>query len=392
MPQFVLVHYHEIALKRGNRAFFENRLRQNLELALAGIPHRGVRRISGRLIIELTPGTDIDQIRSRLARVPGIAHWAIAQQVAPEIETIEARLGEMVDLQQFSTFRIEARRADKLFALNSQQINQRVGAFIQQRSGKKVDLTNPELTCHIDLAEKYVFLYFHKEKGVGGLPVGTGGRLLSLLSGGIDSPVASYRLIRRGCRVHFVHFHSFPFTTLDSQEKVRQLAQVLTSYQAQSSLYLVPFAAIQKEIVAYTPPPTRVILYRRFMMRLAEALAEREGIRALITGDSLGQVASQTVENLDAVSRAISMPVFRPLIGDDKDTIVQIARQIGTYEISILPDADCCSLFVPEHPETRAALSAIGTIESHLEIPRLIETTLSETRLEKISPKSSHGS
>lgn len=392
MAQFVLVHYHEIALKRGNRAFFENRLRQNLELALEGIPHRGVRRISGRLIIELAPDTDLDQLRRRLARIPGIAHWAIAQQVAREIETIEARLGEMVDAQQFSTFRIEARRADKLFALNSQQINQRVGAFIQQRSGKKVDLTNPELTCHIDLAEKYVFLYFHKEKGVGGLPVGTGGRLLSLLSGGIDSPVASYRLIRRGCRVHFVHFHSFPFTTLDSQGKVRQLAQILTSYQAHSSLYLVPFAAIQKEIVAYTPPATRVILYRRFMMRLAEALAEREGIRALITGDSLGQVASQTVENLDTVSRAISMPVFRPLIGDDKDTIVQIARQIGTYEISILPDTDCCSLFVPEHPETRAALSDIGTIESHLEIPRLIETTLSETRLEKISPKSSHGS
>lgn len=381
--QFILIHYHEIALKKGNRSFFENALVRNVELALKGLSHRGIRRISGRLIIALGRDSNIDEIEKRLARVCGIAYWAVATDAGRDIAAIESQLGQMVEGRSFSSFRIQARRSDKSFSLNSQQINERVGAFIQQRTRKKVDLSHPDLTCYVDLVEKYAFLYFHREKGPGGLPVGTGGKALCLLSGGIDSPVAAYKLIRRGCRVTFVHFQSFPFTTLESQDKARQVARWLASYQYDSLLYLVPFAEIQKEIVAFTPPETRVILYRRFMMRLAEAIAEKEGARALITGENLGQVASQTVENIDVISRATVMPVFRPLIGEDKEAIVQVARQIGTYEISIIPDTDCCSLFVPKFPKTRADRSEIEAIESKLDIDRLVQSALAETKTER---------
>ena len=229
-------------------------------------------------------------------------------------------------------------------------------------------------------------MYLSKIPGAGGLPSGTGGKVMCLLSGGIDSPVAAYRLMRRGCRVHHVHFHSFPHTSIESQEKVRHILQILARFQLDSQLHMVPFADVQREIVAYAPPPLRVILYRRFMVRIAEALAHKERASALVTGDSLGQVASQTLENLRTVSAASSLPIFRPLIGDDKEDIMRIAREIGTFDISILADQDCCSLFVPKHPETMSSLTQVENAEAGLDIPRLVQSALGAATREIVAP------
>jgi thiamine biosynthesis protein ThiI len=224
--------------------------------------------------------------------------------------------------------------------------------------------------------EKYAFIYVERLPGPGGLPVGTSGKVVVLLSGGIDSPVAGWKLIKRGCTAVFVHFHSFPYTNKESQEKARRVARLLSAYSLKSRIYMVPFAEIQRRIMVETPVDTRVILYRRYMMRLAEQIAHRERARVLVTGDSVGQVASQTIENIDVISRAVSMPILRPLIGDDKVEIIDLARRIGTYDISILPDQDCCSLFVPKHPETKANLTEIEAAEARLDVSEAMKTAL----------------
>jgi thiamine biosynthesis protein ThiI len=249
-----------------------------------------------------------------------------------------------------------------------------------------VRLEKPDLTCFVEIVGRHAFLYFEKIAASGGLPSRTGGRAACLLSGGIDSPVAAFRIMRRGCQVLFVHFHSFPHTTLESQDKVRRIVAVLARYQLDSRLHLVPFADLQREIVAYAPPPLRVILYRRFMLRIAEAIAAREKAAALVTGDSLGQVASQTLENLRVVSAVATLPIFRPLIGDDKEDIMKVAREIGTYEISILPDQDCCSMFVPRHPETMASIDAAEKAEGALDVPRMVESAIQGALAETIRP------
>jgi thiamine biosynthesis protein ThiI len=239
-----------------------------------------------------------------------------------------------------------------------------------------VDLDHAERTCWIEISEKYALLYTDRRQGPGGLPSGTSGKVVVLLSGGIDSPVAAWKMIKRGCRAVFVHFHSFPYTNKESQEKTKQLAAVLATYQFQSKLYLVPFSEVQRHIMVETPAETRVILYRRYMMRIAAQIARRERIRVLVTGDSVGQVASQTIENIDVISRAVDMPILRPLIGDDKVEIINLARRIGTYEISIQPDQDCCSLFVPKHPETKANLRDIEESEKRLDVEQAMAEAL----------------
>jgi thiamine biosynthesis protein ThiI len=256
------------------------------------------------------------------------------------------------------------------------EINQRVGAYVKERCGAKVDLENPELTCWIEIVEKYALIYVERLPGPGGLPVGTSGKIVILLSGGIDSPVAAWKMIKRGCTPVFVHFHSFPYTNQESQEKTKKIVQLLSRYAIRAKIYLIPFAEVQRHIMVDTPLDTRVILYRRFMLRLAEQIAYREKARVLVTGDSVGQVASQTVENLDVISRAVSMPILRPLVGDDKIEIVEVARRIGTYDISIQPDQDCCSLFVPKHPQTKANLNEIEKSEARLEVTQVMETAL----------------
>ncbi len=384
MHRLFVCHYHEIALKRGNRAFFENHLRRNIQNALKGLSFKSVQRISGRLIVELHPDSPVDEIGQRLRKVFGIVYCSPAWVSSPQEEKLKSDLWTLVCERQFETFKIQARRSSKDFPLNSQQLNERLGAFILEKSGKKVQLDDPDLTCHVDLVERNALLYFEKLRGAGGLPVSTAGKTIVLLSGGIDSPVAAYKIMKRGCRAVFVHFHSFPHTTPESQEKVRRIVSILSRYQVRSTLYLIPFAECQRQIVALTPPETRVILYRRLMVRLAESVAAREKAQALVTGDSIGQVASQTLENLHAVSQAASLPILRPLVGDDKEEIIAIAQKIGTFEISILPEQDCCSLFVPRHPETRANLAGLERVEQALDLNEMRRDALSRMEVEKI--------
>ena len=385
--RFVLAHYHEINLKGNNRGWFENRLHQHVSLLLRDLGHAGIQRFGGRMMIALRPESPLAEIERRLRWVSGIANFSFAWEVPAELGAIRGALSELVRSRTFRTFKIDARRGTKDFPLNSQQLNEELGAHILSVTGTTVRMDDPDLTCHVEIVGPRAFLYFDKIPGGGGLPSRTGGKVLCLLSGGIDSPVAAFRLLRRGCRVQFVHYHSFPHTTLESQEKVRKLIQVLARYQLEGTLHLVPFSDVQREIVAYAPPPLRVILYRRFMVRIAESLALTVGAGALVTGDSLGQVASQTLENLRVVSAAArELPIFRPLVGDDKEDIIRQARAIGTYDISILPDQDCCTLFVPKHPETMANLQQVTRAEDMLDLSRLTSAALEAAAVEKILP------
>lgn len=394
MKRTIIIHYHEINLKGNNRGWFEAHLQNHLTSLLKGMTYKNVRKISGRMMIELVPDSPVDDIARRLSMVFGIANFAIAWEVAAEIEEIQSCLEVLIAQGEFESFKMDARRGTKDFPLNSQQLNELLGSFVQERTKAAVRLSNPDRTFFVEIVENRAFLYLNKVPGAGGLPSRTGGKVLSLLSGGIDSPVAAFRLMRRGCRVLYVHFHSFPHTSAESQDKVRQILRILSRFQLQSKLYMVPFADVQKEIVAYAPPALRVVLYRRFMLRIAQSIARQEKAHALVTGDSLGQVASQTLENIRTISNVTSLPIFRPLIGDDKEDIIRIARQLGTYEISIQADQDCCSLFVPRHPETMARPHQAEDAEAGLDIAGLVQSCLksaeSESVLSDFSPVHIH--
>jgi thiamine biosynthesis protein ThiI len=382
----LIVHYHEINLKGNNRGWFEAHLQNHITATLKGLKYRRVRKISGRLIVELDQDSPADAIEQRLSMVFGIANFVTAWEVAAEIEAMQSGLESLIAMGDFKSFKMDARRGTKNFPLNSQQLNEQLGSFVQQKTKADVRLSNPDRTFFVEIVDNRAFLYFNKIPGAGGLPSGTGGKVLCLLSGGIDSPVAAYRLMRRGCRVHFIHFHSFPHTSAESQDKVRHILEILSRFQLESRLYLVPFADVQKEIVAFAPPQLRVVLYRRFMVRIAQAIASREKAKALVTGDSLGQVASQTLENIQTISSVCTMPVFRPLIGSDKEEIIEIARKIGTYDISIQADQDCCSLFVPRHPETMARPQQAEEAETGLDIPGLVRSCLTSAVRESVAP------
>ncbi|NWG12780.1 MAG: tRNA 4-thiouridine(8) synthase ThiI [Acidobacteria bacterium] len=386
MKKVILIHYHEISLKRNNRNWFESRLHRHVRALLSDIPHAGIERSSGRMLIRLQPQSPVAQITERLRGTFGIANFAVAREVPADIQAIRSAVSELAMERPFGSFRISARRGTKNFPMNSQQINEDLGRLVQDLTGAAVRLEASEFVIHVEIAGASCYLYLEKIPGGGGLPAGTGGSVTCLMSGGIDSPVAAYRMMRRGCRVHFVHFHSFPHTTLESQEKVRRILAVLARYQLRCKVHFVPFADLQREIVAYAPPPLRILLYRRFMLRIAEALALKEKSLGLVTGDSLGQVASQTLENLRVTSAVAALPVFRPLIGSDKEEIVQSARAIGTYEISILPDEDCCTMFVPKHPEIMARTDQVEKAESALDVTRLVHSCLDAAVKETIRP------
>jgi len=271
----------------------------------------------------------------------------------------------------FDTFRVRCKRADKTFPLTSPEICREIGEDVRRATGAAVDLEGAEMTIDVEVLTREILLSVEKVAGPGGLPVGSSGHVVALLSGGIDSPVAAARLMRRGCRVSFVHFHSVPYLDRTSQDKARELAHLLTRHQYRSGLYLVPFGDVQREIVAQVRRPSRVVLYRRMMVRIAEAIARRIGAEALVTGESVGQVASQTLPNLATIDAVASMPVLRPLIGSDKNEIIAEAERLGTYSISIIPDQDCCQLFVPRHPSTRTSAEEAITGEASLDVDRL---------------------
>jgi len=378
----VIVHYGELGLKGRNRPWFIRMLRRSIETVLEDCDVRDVRFVLGRIEIRLGPGADWEEVRRRLARVPGIGNFARAEHVSPDLDAIAQAVLAGVEGRTARNFRVAARRADKRFPLPSPEIERLIGRRVQDATGWPVDLSHPHVTIRIEVLTDEAFVFLDKETGTGGLPIGTSGRVMCLLSGGIDSPVAAWRIIRRGCRAHFVHFHSYPILPRASQDKARKLVQILTTHQLRSRLFLVPFGAIQQQVVVTVPPPLRVVIYRRLMMRIAEALARRWGAQALVTGDVVGQVASQTIENLRVVGGVATLPVLRPLIGFDKDEITAEAERLGTYSTSIIPDDDCCTLFTPRFPATRARLSEVEAAESDLDIASLVDRATTETVVE----------
>jgi tRNA uracil 4-sulfurtransferase len=372
----VVVHYNEIGLKGRNQPLFLRRLEANLLRATTGAGVRRVLERSGRMVLALTPEAYWPTLRERVRDVLGVANFSFAERTGLDLDALKAAVGRGLQGRQFASFRVATRRAYKPFPLNSEEINRELGASVVEQTHARVDLDHAELTIHVEVLPRDIYFAFGREKGPGGLPVGVSGTVVALLSGGLDSPVAAYRLMKRGCRVVFVHFHSQPFQDGTSRQKAVDLVQSLTRFQYHSRLHFVPFADVQRAVVATAPGPLRIILYRRFMARIAREIARREEAKALVTGESLGQVASQTLENLAVIEAAVDVPLLRPLIGSDKEEIVQQARALGTYEISILPDQDCCSLFTPQHPATFSRLDEVESAEARLPVADLVAAAL----------------
>jgi thiamine biosynthesis protein ThiI len=369
----VIVHYQEIALKGRNRPWFISRLVRNIREATADLSVREVRALMGRIEVVLNDDTDWTAVRDRLSKVFGVGNFARAGRAPLDVDAVAREILRDLDPSDPRSFRVSARRADKRFPLTSPQIEREVGGRIKEARGWHVDLGNPELTIYVEALTSEAFYYFGKYRGAGGLPVGASGRIVCLLSGGIDSPVAAWRMMRRGCRVVFVHFHSYPILSRASQEKARELVRLLTEFQYRSRLFLVPFGEIQQQVVLSVAPPLRVVVYRRLMMRIAEAIAHERRAGALVTGEVVGQVASQTIENLGAINDVADVPVLRPLVGMDKEEITAEAQRLGSYPISIIPDQDCCTLFTPRHPTTRARRSDLLEAEKALPIEEIVQ-------------------
>ena len=378
----IVVHYQEIALKGNNRPYFIARLVRNLREATSDLGVRDVRVLMGRIEVELASDADWATVKHRLTRVFGVANFAQAGRAPLDIDAIAAAILQDLGDRTAGTFRVSARRADKRFPLTSPQIEREVGGRIKQARGWAVNLGDPEFTIHVEALTNEAFYYFGKERGAGGLPVGVSGKVACLLSGGIDSPVAAWRLMRRGCRVLLVHFHSYPILSRASQEKARELARILAEFQFHSRLLLVPFGEIQQQVTLSVAPPLRVVVYRRLMMRIAEQIARQYRAQALVTGEVVGQVASQTLENLATIDRVVTMPVLRPLIGTDKEEIVEEAQRLGTYAVSIIPDQDCCTLFTPRHPATKARLGDVERAEATLPVDEIVARAVSSAAVE----------
>jgi len=371
----VVIRYHEIALKGRNRPFFVERLVQNLRRAFSDAEGVDARSADSRVTLELPDTMAWEAARERLAGVFGVANFSPVVVLPRDLDVVKQRAIESLS-GRAGTFRVSAKRSDKTFPMISAEIEREVGGAVKQATGLTVDLDEPEHTVLLEVLRDRILCSTDKHPGAGGFPVGTSGRVAALLSGGIDSPVAAWRLMKRGCRAILVHFHAFPLQDHTTIDKARRLAQVLARFQYRSRLVLVPFGPVQQTIVAACPAPLRVVLYRRFMVRIGEAVAGRHRARALCTGESLAQVASQTLDNMACIDEAAVGPILRPLVGMDKEEITREARRIGTFEISTLPDQDCCQLFVPRRPATAARIDEVKAAETALDVASLVKQAL----------------
>ena len=387
----IVVHYHELWLKGGNRRFFLGKLFTALRRALAGIPVARIEQPGDRFLVRLAPNASVDEAIERVQRVFGIAYYAVARPVERDLEALCRAAWEEIEPLRIGTFAVRARRSDKTFPHSSMQIESAVGRFLLEKlraEGRevRVQLRDPQLTCHIEVTPGPLLVYARKIPGLGGLPPNTAGRITCLLSGGYDSAVAAYHMMKRGAHLSFVHFYGTGARPGESSVHVATgLARVLTRYQFTAKLYRVPFEEIQREIVRYAPEGLRVLLYRRMMLRITELFARRDRALALVTGDSLGQVASQTLRNLAAVDAAATMPVFRPLIGTDKMEILEVARRIGTYDIASEPFHDCCPVFLPRAPELSAKAEELDAAEAKLDLKTLVAQGIGGATLQKFT-------
>lgn len=383
----IVVHYHELWLKGANRRFFLGKLFSALRQSLEGAGLERIEQPGDRFLVRLRDSASVQTVIERIRTVLGVAYFAVAQPVERDLDAICRAAWNEVQPLKFATFAVRTKRSDKTFPQRAMEIEATVGRYILERLSEegrdvRVQLRGPELTCRIEITPGPALVYARKLPGCGGLPANTAGKMSCLLSGGYDSAVAAYHMMKRGAHLSFIHFYGTGARPGESSLHVASaLARQLTRYQFNAKLYRVPFDAIQREIVRYAPEDLRVLLYRRMMLRIAQILARRERALALVTGDSLGQVASQTLRNLVAVDAAAEMAIFRPLIGADKIEVLETAKRIGTYEISSEPFHDCCPVFLPKAPALFATARQLDDAESHLNVQALVEQGVSGASL-----------
>jgi len=376
----IIIHYSEIGIKGKNRSFFENQLVKRTKQALGD--QARVHKRYGRIVCVPAADADAVTISDALRRVPGIAHFSMGCAAEKDLEAIKARALAMLEGTDFTSFGVKSKRSDKSFPVNSNEINRQVGSSIVVALDKKVNLTDPDLWLYIELTHDEALLYSTKVSGPGGLPVGVSGKAVVSLSGGIDSPVAAWMMMKRGCELVFGHIRNETQFAGGAVGKIENLVGTLSRSQRRSKLYIFPFGDIQRHIIAFVPAKERMIIYRRCMMRLLNMLAEREKAGAIVTGDSLGQVASQTMDNMLCIQAASKRPVLAPLVGLNKEEIIQIAEKVGTFEDSIQPYPDCCSFMIAPHPDTRANLGQIEAYEADMpQLEELLQACLDEAEL-----------
>lgn len=388
MYPLLLVRYGELSLKGRNRKTFEDLLLNNIRSSLAGIPHGRITKTFGRIYLETRDNWE--ELAAKLQTVFGIVSVSPVLKRDLNLEQIMAGAAIVVQDTAGKTFKVEARRPNKSFPIASPELCRTLGGHILQSfSHLTVDVHNPDFILNVEIRLEGAFLYSQVIPCPGGLPAGSSGKGLLLLSGGIDSPVAGFLSMKRGVKIEGLHFHSYPFTSERSKEKVIELAKRLAPYNGNGSLklWMAYFTEIQKALQKSSYPSLSITLMRRFMLRIAAALAEREKAFALITGDSLGQVASQTMESIHTINAVTSTPIYRPLIGLDKQEIINLSVKIGTYETSILPYEDCCTVFVPKNPATRPKLEQVLRAEEELDVLGLIAESLEKTEVMMIRPE-----
>jgi len=385
LKKLVLVRYGEIILKGYNRPVFEDALIKNIKRAIADEGKVNITKAQATIYIEpLESDMQIDAIVEKLKKVFGIVSIVVAYKTEKSIDAVEQEIKESFDavLRGAETFKVEAKRADKKFPLKSPEICAEVGGRILSKYHHlKVDVNNPEVTIHVEIREGYAYVHTGREKGTGGMPVGTNGKAMLLLSGGIDSPVAGYMIGKRGVKLEAIHFFSYPYTSDRAKDKVLKLAKIIGDFMGGIKVHIVPFTDIQLEIRDKCPEEHLTLVMRRFMMQISQKIAEKRGCQALVTGESIGQVASQTMSALAVTDDAVSIPVFRPLIGMDKEEIVEISRNIDTFETSILPYEDCCTVFTPKHPTTKPKIEKIVMSQNLLDCERLINEAVEGTEI-----------
>ena len=380
MNEIILLKLGELVLKGLNRRSFEDKLQANIYRRLNGLGQfRVYTRQSATYVEPMTEDCNMDAAWEALTRVFGVVGLSRARACGKDKDEILAAARAYLDpkLRAARTFKVETKRADKSFPMTSIQLSQYVGGELDELyPDLKVDVHHPELTVHIEIRDYAAFVHADPEPGAGGLPVGINGRAVSLLSGGIDSPVASWMIARRGVSLEMVHFFSYPYTSNEAREKVLELARLLTPWCGRLTVHVVPFTAIQEELRRSCLPELFTLVMRRFMMRISQKVAQRCGAKALVTGECLGQVASQTMEAMTVTGEAASLPILRPVVGMDKEDIVKLARKIGTYDTSILPYEDCCTVFTPRHPRLRPTLEEIQRAEQGLDIEGMVQAAV----------------
>jgi thiamine biosynthesis protein ThiI len=382
----LIIHYHEIALKRGNQRYFESVLKRNIQRRLGAFPTARVRHARNRLLVRGLAPASIPRALDYLQKVFGIAHISIGAETEATMPAMRDAAQTLVQGLSFESFAVRAKRAEKRYPFTSMDIGREVGSAVWEVSHARVDLRQPELEVFVEVVQGAAYLFAARVSGPGGLPVGASGRAVVLFSAGFDAPVAAWRMMKRGLTLHLVHFHAQPLTNDASVRKARALAQVLAQWHGRIRLTLISFAPAQKTIAFNTPERFRTLLYRRMMMRVSGRMAWRKRSRALITGESLGQVASQTLANMAAIEEAATFPVLRPLIGMDKQEILDEAQKIGTYAISALPHEESCTLFMPRRVETAAKLEEVQAAEENLAIRAMVDALIASAETETIYP------